>query len=579
MKRILIIVALAAACCALPAQNRKQTTAKKARTTQTTKTRKTAQQQKTTTSAAKKGQKGKSRGNNASAQKKPVYTNASIKGLEKQRSQIQQKIKEQEQALKKNQADVSQRLQHLEALNTQIGESERNIEGIEKDIKGLNGNMQVLQSQLSTLQSQLKDRQRKYIRSLRSLAHRQTVQDKLMFIFSAKNFAQMYRRFRFVREYAQYQRQQGEMLKAKQRQVDAKHQQLSHVKGQKNVLLNKGVRQRQVLENQHTEQQQVVASLQSQQKTIQKVIAEQRQKDAALNAQIDRLVAIEVEKAHQRAVAEAKRKAAAAAAAKARAEALKKQREEALARERENQRRIEAARAHEAQLKEQARKAAAAEAAARQAREEAQRREAQAAQQRAAEAREAEAQRQKALAEQQAREAEAQRQAAERKAEADQERSRQEMQRAQHQAQEAQRYSASDRMMNGGFEANRGRLPMPITGNYKIVSRYGMHNVEGLNNVQLDNKGIKIKGNPGCQARAVYDGEVTSVFGFGGTRGVMVRHGIYISVYFNLSSVSVHSGQHVSARQILGTVGPGNILQFQLRKETATLNPEAWLGR
>lgn len=579
MKRILIIVALAAACCALPAQNRKQTTAKKARTTQTTKTRKTAQQQKTTTSAAKKGQKGKSRGNNASAQKKPVYTNASIKGLEKQRSQIQQKIKEQEQALKKNQADVSQRLQHLEALNTQIGESERNIEGIEKDIKGLNGNMQVLQSQLSTLQSQLKDRQRKYIRSLRSLAHRQTVQDKLMFIFSAKNFAQMYRRFRFVREYAQYQRQQGEMLKAKQRQVDAKHQQLSHVKGQKNVLLNKGVRQRQVLENQHTEQQQVVASLQSQQKTIQKVIAEQRQKDAALNAQIDRLVAIEVEKAHQRAVAEAKRKAAAAAAAKARAEALKKKREEALARERENQRRIEAARAHEAQLKEQARKAAAAEAAARQAREEAQRREAQAAQQRAAEAREAEAQRQKALAEQQAREAEAQRQAAERKAEADQERSRQEMQRAQHQAQEAQRYSASDRMMNGGFEANRGRLPMPITGNYKIVSRYGMHNVEGLNNVQLDNKGIKIKGNPGCQARAVYDGEVTSVFGFGGTRGVMVRHGIYISVYFNLSSVSVHSGQHVSARQILGTVGPGNILQFQLRKETATLNPEAWLGR
>ena len=400
-----------------------------------------------------------------------------------------------------------------------------------------------------------------------------------MFIFSAKNFAQMYRRFRFVREYAQYQRQQGEMLKAKQRQVDAKHQQLSHVRGQKRVLLNKGVRQRQVLQNQQTEQQQVVASLQSQQKTIQKVIAEQRQKDAALNAQIDRLVAIEVEKAHQRAVAEAKRKAAAAAAAKARAEALKRQREEAAARARENQRRIEEARAREAQLKEQARRAAAAEAAARQAREEARKREAQAAQQRAAEAREAEAQRQKALAEQQAREAEAQRQAAERKAEADRQRSQQEMQRAQQQAQEAQRYSASDRMLNGGFEANRGRLPMPITGNYKIVSRYGMHNVEGLNNVQLDNKGIKIKGNPGCQARAVYDGEVTSVFGFGGTRGVMVRHGIYISVYFNLSSVSVHSGQHVSARQVLGTVGPGNILQFQLRKETATLNPEAWLGR
>ena len=522
MKRILIILALVSACCALPAQNRRQTTTKKPKTAQKVQAKASSRSSRRATAVNPKRQKGKGKAANTTAAKRPVYTNASIKGLEKQRSQIQQKIKEQERALKKNQADVSSRLQHLEALNTQIGESQRNIDGIEQDIKGLNGNMQVLQSQLGTLQAQLRDRQRKYIRSLRSLAHRQTVQDKLMFIFSAKNFAQMYRRFRFVREYAQYQRQQGEMLKAKQRQVDAKHQQLSHVRGQKRVLLNKGVRQRQVLQNQQTEQQQVVASLQSQQKTIQKVIAEQRQKDAALNAQIDRLVAIEVEKARAR---------------------------------------------------------AAAEAAARQAREEARKREAQAAQQRAAEAREAEAQRQKALAEQQAREAEAQRQAAERKAEADRQRSQQEMQRAQQQAQEAQRYSASDRMLNGGFEANRGRLPMPITGNYKIVSRYGMHNVEGLNNVQLDNKGIKIKGNPGCQARAVYDGEVTSVFGFGGTRGVMVRHGIYISVYFNLSSVSVHSGQHVSARQVLGTVGPGNILQFQLRKETATLNPEAWLGR
>ena len=53
--------------------------------------------------------------------------------------------------------------------------------------------------------------------------------------------------------------------------------------------------------------------LQKQQKTIQAVIADQRQKDAAINAQIDRLIAQEVAKARARAAAEAKRKAAAAA--------------------------------------------------------------------------------------------------------------------------------------------------------------------------------------------------------------------------------------------------------------------------
>ena len=59
----------------------------------------------------------------------------------------------------------------------------------------------------------------------------------------------------------------------------------------------------------------------------------------------------------------------------------------------------------------------------------------------------------------------------------------------------------------------------------------------------------------------------------------MVRHGSYISVYCNLRSVSVSRGQKVSTRQALGTLGSDNILQFQLRRETAKLNPEVWLGR
>jgi septal ring factor EnvC (AmiA/AmiB activator) len=139
--------------------------------------------------------------------------------------------------------------------------------------------------------------------------------------------------------------------------------------------------------------------------------------------------------------------------------------------------------------------------------------------------------------------------------------------------------SSADRMMSGGFEANRGRLPMPITGSYKIVSHFGQYEVGGLSNVKLDNKGINIKGSPGCQARSIYDGEVSAVYGYGGQYLVMVRHGAYISVYCNLRSVSVSKGQRVSTRQVLGTVGQDNILQFQLRKETSKLNPESWLGR
>ncbi len=493
------------------------------------------------------------------------YSNASIKKLQSQRNAIQKKIKQQELALKANKEDVAKRLKDLLLINGEIDENQQHIEGIQKDIHHIEGNIDILKTQLSTLTEQLKDRQAKYIRSMRYMASNRTMQDKLMFIFSAKNFYQMYRRLRFVKEYAQYQKAQGEAVKAKQIQIDAKHHQLQQVRGQKNNLLYKGQQERTKLEANKGQQQNIVAGLQQQQKTIQAVIDDQRKKDAALNAQIDRMVEIEIAKARARAAAEAKRKAELAAAEKKRREAeIARKKAAAEAAARENARRIEEARQREMAAKEAARKAAAAEQAARQAQREQAAKDAAAA---------------KAVAEQRAKEAEVARQAAERKEKVDAERAKVEITKVEEQQENIQKFSTVDRMMNNGFESNRGRLPMPITGSYKIVSHFGQYNVEGLKGVTLDNKGINIMGQNGCQARAVYDGEVSAVLSYGGSTVVMLRHGAYISVYANLKSASVSRGQKVSTRQILGVVGIDNILQFQLRKERTKLNPEAWLGR
>lgn len=502
--------------------------------------------------------------NKRSGYKTAKFTNSSIRGLENQRRQVQKNIKKQEQALRANQSDVKKRLQDLMILNTAISDRQKHIETIEGDIHHINDNIDILHTQLKTLEEQLADRKRKYIKSMAYMSHSNTLQDKLMFIFSAKSFAQMYRRLQFIRDYAAYQRAQGESLKAKQQQVHEKRTQLRHVKGQKNRLLYKGKKEKQTLEGQQNEQKQKVSSLQKEQKTIQVIIAQQRKKDVELNAQIDKLVAIEVAKAKARAEAEAKRKASIAEAARKRAAEVARKKAEAAAAARENARRIAEAKAREERQKAAAR--AAAELA-----EKARREQNEARAKAAAEAR--------AAAEQKARKAEADRIAAERKAASDAVRNKENIAKVQKQADESLKMSSVDRMLSGGFEANRGRLPMPITGGYRIVSHFGQYNVEGLRNVTLDNKGINILGSAGCQARAIYDGEVSAVMTYAGTTVVMVRHGAYISVYCNLSSVRVSRGQKVRTRQTLGTVGKDNILQFQLRNGTAKLNPEAWLGR
>lgn len=543
MKRLFLLSLLALTVLVLPAQQKR--TGTKAKTT--AQTRKTSTARKTTASKtkAKKAPAKKTTTKKKTTAKKDAYSNASIRGLQKQRSQIQQKIKQQEKALRANQADVKKRLQNLMVINTEIGERQKNINNIQKDITHIESNMDILKAQLETLEKQLNERKTRYIKLMRFVTRQHTFQDRLMFILSAHDFSQMYRRMRFVREYAAYQRVQGEAVKAKQAQVDEKHRQLETVRGHKSNLLAKGEQERKVLEGRQAEQKNVVASLQKQQKTIQQVIAQQRKKDEQLNAEIDRQIAIEVEKARRRAAEEARKKAQAEAARK-RAEELARKKAQAEAEARENARRIAEAKAREQRLKEAAEQASA---------------------------------KQRARAEQAAREAVADREAAERKAEADARRNKKEIESVREDVQEMSLMTSVDRKLSGSFEANRGRLPMPITGGYRVVSHFGQYNVEGLKGVKLDNKGINILGQPGARARSIYDGEVSAVFGFSGSMVVMVRHGSYISVYCNLSSVSVSRGQKVSTRQALGTVGRDNILQFQLRHNMSKLNPESWLGR
>lgn len=540
MKRLFLLSLLALTVLVMPAQQKR--TGTKAKTT--AQTRKTSTARKTTP-AKKTTTKKKATSRKKATAKKDTYSNASIRGLQKQRSQIQQKIKQQEKALRANQADVKKRLQNLMVINTEIGERQKNINNIQKDITHIESNMDILRAQLETLEKQLAERKARYIKSMSFVTRQHTFQDRLMFILSAHDFSQMYRRMRFVREYAAYQRVQGEAVKAKQAQVDEKHRQLVTVRGHKSNLLAKGEQERKALEGQQTEQKNVVASLQKQQKTIQQVIAQQRKKDEQLNAEIDRQIAIEVEKARKRAAEEARKKAQAEAARK-RAEELARKKAQAEAEARENARRIAEAKAREQRLKEAAEQASA---------------------------------KQRARAEQAAREAEADREAAERKAEADARRNKKEIESVREDVQEMSLMTSVDRKLSGSFEANRGRLPMPITGGYRVVSHFGQYNVEGLKGVKLDNKGINILGQPGARARSIYDGEVSAVFGFSGSMVVMVRHGSYISVYCNLSSVSVSRGQKVSTRQALGTVGRDNILQFQLRHNMSKLNPESWIGR
>lgn len=137
--------------------------------------------------------------------------------------------------------------------------------------------------------------------------------------------------------------------------------------------------------------------------------------------------------------------------------------------------------------------------------------------------------------------------------------------------------SDPDAEMTRRFESARGSMTFPVASPYRIVGKYG--SAAG----QPYNTGIEILLDGTNAARAVFDGTVSRIFqNHDGNFTVMVRHGAYITVYYNIASPSVKSGSAIKAGQTVGSVGHDAsygkpMLHFEIRKSSQTLNPLSWV--
>lgn len=452
-------------------------------------------QKKTTTSTKKTTTTAKTTSTQKTAKGKtatPKVTNSSIQKLQKEQAAVQSKIKESEKQLKATKQSVQTQLSNLMEINSQITEKKSYIADIQQQVDTLNQQVGLLEEELAKLEHDLELCKARFQKGAMYMFRNKTKQSKLMFIFSAKDYRQAFRRMRYTQEYSKYQRAQGLIIKEKETAVKAKRAELTSAKNEKEKMAAQGREEQRQLEGKQAERQKVVDELNKKSKQLQSTIAENKKKSANLNAKIDQLIQEEIRRQEAiRKAEEAKRKAEEERRKAAEAAAAKKNNKGGNGKTYTNGNSNGGGSLHPA--------------------------------------------------------------------------------------------DNADRQLSSNFVNNKGRLPVPITGSYRITGHYGANSIEGLSGVSIPNNGTNYTGQAGAQARAVFDGEVTAVFSYGGMTNVIIRHGSYMSVYCNLSSVSVRKGQKVTTKQTIGSVArdaAGNYtLQFQLRKETSKLNPESWIGR
>jgi len=140
---------------------------------------------------------------------------------------------------------------------------------------------------------------------------------------------------------------------------------------------------------------------------------------------------------------------------------------------------------------------------------------------------------------------------------------------------EAKRIAAS-------FEANQGRHLWPVEKGIKSIG-YGTYADKLYPSLKHFNNGVTIATASGAKARAIFEGEVMQIMSNRqGIKGVYVRHGDYITMYYNLAEVFVSEGQQLEAKQEIGRIHTDQVdkqttLKFYLYQNTTRLNPELWV--
>ena len=138
-----------------------------------------------------------------------------------------------------------------------------------------------------------------------------------------------------------------------------------------------------------------------------------------------------------------------------------------------------------------------------------------------------------------------------------------------------------DTKLSANFEGNKGKLPWPVASGV-VTKKYGNNPHPTQSKVVVFNNGIDISTEQGSNALCVFDGQVSTVFNTGSTNVVMVRHGLYFTLYANLDKVYVKSGDKVKTGDKLGLIHTGandnvTTLHFEVWNDKNNTNPEGWL--
>lgn len=423
----------------------------------------------------------------------------------------------------------------IKLISNQIDSRKQVVSLLEQEAQALAVQQDITQKEIAKLEVELKGKQANYAKAIQGMIYRKQSENKLLYILSGKSLAESLRRMRFLKEYSEWRSKEADEIKVKAQLLHQKRADLEQQRKSKIVLMNQKGAEQLTLKKEEDAHKQEISEAQQKQKELQGIISDKRKQANLLNAQIEKLIAEEVARQEQ----EARRKA--------------EERAQRLAAERKARELAAAKEQAEREAKENAEKVNTTPSKTKN---------------------KPNANKPKVN---KPTEAKTDNETRPRISQPVEEKT------ARNSEPVLKELPSENVALSNSFAANKGRLPVPVSGRYSIVSGFGEHQQSQY--VTTNSNGIDIQTQSGADARAAFNGEVSKIVAFPGYNNcIIIRHGNYYTFYGNIQNVFVHVGENVRTGENIGKIFTDpdtgvTKMHFQLWNGTSKQNPTTWLRR
>jgi len=217
--------------------------------------------------------------------------------LEEQRRKTLEEISYVDNLLKQTGKEKTESLSHLKIIGNKLNLRESVLRDLKSEIDLLNKRIELNSLALEMMENDLGVLREDYARSVLNSYKTGKSYNEIIYILSARDFNQGYKRLKYLQQIAKYRRNEAEIISEIKDQVEASRRKLENDLRNVSELRGREEQQRSLLKSEQSRRQKMVQSLGNKEKQLQKELEERKRIAKRIESEIEKLIEEERRKA------------------------------------------------------------------------------------------------------------------------------------------------------------------------------------------------------------------------------------------------------------------------------------------